>query len=112
MAQAKSHSLNRFHLSADADRDLDEILTYLDQLPLEPGNRIAQSLQSALLTIAKNPYLGSANSHLTLLLGEEIRSYLVYPYRIFYRASRTVPEIIAILHGARDQSSILGRRFQ
>ena len=104
--------MNRFYLSADANRDLDEILAYLDELPLEPGDRIAQSLQTALSTIAQHPFLGTAHSHLTHLLGEEIRSYLVYPYRIFYRAGRTVPEIIAILHGARDQSSILTRRFQ
>jgi len=33
--------LSRFLLSAEAEHDLDEILTYLNQLPIEPGNRIA-----------------------------------------------------------------------
>jgi plasmid stabilization system protein ParE len=50
--------------------------------------------------------------HLTRLLGEEVRSRLVHPYRIYYRLGASTPEVIAILHGARDQRSILGERFQ
>jgi toxin ParE1/3/4 len=104
--------LSRFHLSAEAELDLDEILAYLDQLPLEPGDRIAESLQGMFESIGSQPYLGASHSHLTRLLGQEVRSRLVPPYRIYYRLGKSIPEIVAILHGARDQSSILGSRFQ
>jgi len=104
--------LARFLLSLDAEQDLDEILSYLDRLPRVPAERIAMSLQTMLHHIGQEPYLGAANSALTLLLGEEVRSRLVPPYRIFYRTSRKLPEVFAILHGARDISSILDQRFQ
>jgi plasmid stabilization system protein ParE len=105
LAWAKSFSLSHFHLSAEAELDLDDIFTYLNQLPLEPGDRIADALQGMLESIG-------AHSHLTRLLGQEVRSRLVPPYRIYYRLGTSVPEVIAILHGARNQTSILGRRFQ
>jgi plasmid stabilization system protein ParE len=104
--------LSRFRFSIDAERDLEDILEYLDQLPLEPGDRIAESLQAMFESIGSQPYLGAPHSHLTRLLGQEVRSRLVPPYRIYYRLGSRIPEIIAILHGARDQSSILGSRFQ
>lgn len=104
--------MSRFFLSAEAARDLDEILEYLDRLPDAPAERIGQSLQSMLESIAMRPLLGAPHSHLTRLLGEEVRSRLVPPYRIFYRLGKSAPEVIAILHGARDQRSIMDSRFQ
>ncbi len=104
--------MSHFHLSAEAELDLDDIFTYLNQLPLEPGDRIADALQGMLESIGAQPLLGAPHSHLTRLLGQEVRSRLVPPYRIYYRLGTSVPEVIAILHGARNQTSILGRRFQ
>ncbi len=101
-----------FHFSAEAEIDLDEILEYLDALPVGPGDRVAQAIQEMIESIAAQPYLGTSHSSLTRLLGQEVRSRLVPPYRIYYRMGAKVPEIIAILHGARDQRSILGARFQ
>jgi len=97
--------------SAHADFDLDEVLAYIDELPERPANRILDSLEETLQSIAGHPFLGAPHSHLTRLLGEEVRSRLVAPYRIFYRMGRSTPEIISILHGARNQSAILGTRF-
>jgi plasmid stabilization system protein ParE len=59
----------------------------------------------------EQPYLGLHHSELTRLLGEEVRSRLIAPYRIYYRLGRSGPEIISILHGARNQRSILTSRF-
>ena len=97
--------------SAYADFDLDDILAYLDGLPDEPANRILDSIEETLQSIAKQPYLCAAHSELTRLLGEEVRSRLVSPYRIFYRVGRSGPEILSILHGARDQRNLLTSRF-
>ena len=104
--------MNRFFLSPQADQDIDEILEYLDGLPLEPGNRILDAIQATILSIAAQPYLGSPHSQLTRLIGEEARSRVVGPYRIFYRLRGTGPEIIAVLHSRRDIASILSARFQ
>jgi plasmid stabilization system protein ParE len=104
--------LSRFLLSPDAEDDLDDILSYLDELPREPADRIALSIQTMLHNIGKEPYLGAPHSALTRLIGEEVRSRLVYPYRVFYRLGKKVPEVFAIRHGARDIQSLLGRRFQ
>jgi hypothetical protein len=76
--------LSRFHLSPDAECDLDEILAYLDQLPRQIGDRIGESLEMMLHSIGKQPYLGLQDSYLTRLIGEEVRSRLVLPYRIYY----------------------------
>jgi plasmid stabilization system protein ParE len=104
--------LNRFLLSAGAQRDLDDIREYLVGVPPEHAKRIAQSLRAMLRSVGKQPLLGTAHSYLTRLLGEEVRSRIVPPYRIFYRFGKNVPEVIAILHGARDQHAILGERYQ
>jgi plasmid stabilization system protein ParE len=111
VAESTSGALTRYFLSKDAEQDLEEILVYLDGLPLEPADRIARYLQFILDRIGEQPYLGSTQSYLTRLLGQEVRSRLAYPYRIFYRFTKDVQEVFAILHGARDQISILTRRF-
>jgi plasmid stabilization system protein ParE len=46
------------------------------------------------------------------MLGVEVRSRLTHPYRIYYRLGSATPEIIAVLHTARDTQTILAERFQ
>ena len=104
--------MSRLFLSGDAQRDLDEIREYHEEIPREHAERVLKSLEDMLQSIGEQPYLGTSQSALTRLLGEEVRSRLAHPYRIFYRVGKNTPEIFAILHGARDQPSILDRRFQ
>jgi plasmid stabilization system protein ParE len=104
--------LSRFILSPDAEDDLAEILGYLDGLPPEPADRIGLSIENMLHSIGKQPYLGTPHSALTRLIGEELRSRLVYPYRIYYRLGKNIPEVFAIRHGARDPAPLLDRRFR
>jgi plasmid stabilization system protein ParE len=66
--------VSRFHLSPDAEGDLDEIVAYVDQFPLQVGDRIRESLQTMLHIIGRQPYLGLQDSYLTRLIGEEVRS--------------------------------------
>jgi hypothetical protein len=72
---------------------------------------IASSLQEALDGIANYPYLGAIQSELTRRAGVEIRSRLIQSYRIIYIVG-DAPEIIGVLHTARDISGIMGRRLQ
>jgi len=104
--------VSRFYLSPDANRDLDEIESYLDSLPREPAIRGGSAIMQTLLGIADHPYQGAAHSTLSRILGMEVRSRLTFPYRIYYRLDKNAPEVIAILHMARDTRSILIERFQ
>ena len=104
--------MTRFTLSEDAKRDLDEIRRFLAGVSPRLAKRTALALQHGLRGIAANPELGARYSSLTRILGVEVRSRAAPPYRIFYRLGRTYPEIISIVHGARDIPVVLAQRFQ
>jgi plasmid stabilization system protein ParE len=104
--------VKRFILSPDAERDLDEILEYLDAIPERPALFIASTLQKAFDSIAAYPYRGAAQSELSRIAGQEVRSRFVNDYRIFYFVGGFAPEIVGVLHAARDGSGIMARRLQ
>ena len=104
--------MKEFRLSPPAQYDLEQIRLYLAEVPLAAAQKAKLKLRNGLLLIAQHPMLGLGESELTRQMGEEIRSRVVAPYRVFYRASRTPTDIIAILHGARDIESILRNRLQ
>ncbi len=104
--------MSRFILSEAADRDIDDILEHLDAIEKAPARRIGRNIQRVLTSIGRNPFLGSPQSEFTRLAGTEIRSRLVESYRIFYTVGAPTPEIVAILHTARDIHSIMACRLQ
>jgi plasmid stabilization system protein ParE len=99
-------------ISKDADRDLDEILDYFDRIPEQPALSILSAIEKALLGIADFPYRGAVQSELTRLAGVEIRSRLVQNYRILYIVGGAVPEIVGVIHTARDVAGVMARRLQ
>jgi plasmid stabilization system protein ParE len=103
--------MSRFLLTRAAQEDLEDIRAYHCGIPPGPALRIKSRIQKVIFDIAGNPYRGVADSRLTLLFGCEVRSRLASPYRIYYRMGRPYPEIIAILHGARDQATLLANRL-
>jgi toxin ParE1/3/4 len=111
MASEMEGAVKQVPFSPNGRHDLAEILDYLEQVPDGPANRVLDSLEEMFQSIFAYPYLGAPHSELTRLLDEEVRSRLVAPYRVFYRMGRDTPEIVSILHGSRDQRSILGSRF-
>ena len=104
--------MKRFLLSPYASRDLDEVISYLESFPVEPANRIGSSMRRMLENIGEYPLRGPAQSELTRIMGFEVRSRLVASYRVLYRAGPAVPEIIGILHAARDVPTIMAERVQ
>jgi plasmid stabilization system protein ParE len=112
LAQGAGRSVSRFFISADADRDLDSILEDLQQFPYSFGDRLLASLEAAFFSIGLQPYLGTRHSEYSRLLGEEVRSRLVYPYRVFYRMGGSSPEIIGVIDPTRDIGPIMARRLQ
>ena len=61
--------------------------------------------------VLENSYPRVAHSSLTRILGVEVRSRLAYPYRFYYRLGGTAPEVIAVLHTARDTRTTSGNAF-
>ena len=55
--------------------------------------------------------VGRAEGHLALALKLHIRSWLCADYRIYYAVSDDLSEVIAVLHYAQDQASILQSRL-
>jgi plasmid stabilization system protein ParE len=85
---------------------------HLRSIPDVPARKIAVALQMTFRSIAENPYQGAGQSELTRISGAEIRSRLVQSFRIFYIVSGIAPEIVGVLHTARDISSIMAKRLQ
>ena len=104
--------MSRFYFSSHVKRDLREIKTYLDSLPKVPAHKIAKALQRTFRSIAENPYQGIGQSEFTRLAGVEVRSRLVQSYRVLYFVGGSAPEIIAVLHTARDIAAIVRQRLQ
>jgi plasmid stabilization system protein ParE len=104
--------VKRFILSPDANHDLDEIESFLDAIPSKPAIRFGAALQAMLWRIAENPLQGAVQSELSRLCGDEVRSRFVAPWRIFHHPGGSVPEIIGILHTARDVAAIMTNRLQ
>ena len=104
--------MSRFFLSPHAQGDLVEIKAYFESIPKEPADRTARALQATLRSIANNPYQGVGQSELTRIAGVEVRSRLVHSYRIFYSLGGSAPEIVGVLHTARNIASIMAKRLQ
>jgi plasmid stabilization system protein ParE len=104
--------VTRYYLTRDTFADLDEIRRYLDPFPERYTLPIRRGLRSLLKEIAAHPDRGANHSEATRLLDQEVRTRALPPYRIFYRDQQGTPEVIAILHMARDVKSILAERLQ
>lgn len=104
--------MNAYYLTRDAFADLDEIRRYLDPIPERYTLPIRRGLRSLLQEIAAYPDRGASHRQATRLLGQEAKTRAPPPYRIFYRNHSGTPEVIAILHMARDITAILAERIQ
>ncbi len=62
--------------------------------------------------IATNPQRGNTHSEASRILGQDVKTRVVPPYRFFYRDLHGTPEILAILHTAQDVPSLLRDRLQ
>ena len=52
------------------------------------------------------------HSEASRILGQDIRTRPFSRYRVFYRTDKPIPEILAVLHTARDLGTILASRIQ
>jgi plasmid stabilization system protein ParE len=101
--------MSRFLFSPAAQADLEELAIQLDSFSPLAAIKLGRQIFAMLTSISDQPYLGLEHSNFSRLFGCEVRSRRVQRYRIFYFVTHP-PEIIAILHGARDRNSILSSR--
>jgi toxin ParE1/3/4 len=95
--------VKRFHLSSQAEHDLEDIWVFLaEQDAVMADQQIAQ-ICDKLPMLANFPDMGRQRDDLHIGL----RSFPAKPYVIFYIKSENALEIVRILHQSRDLDNIL-----
>ena len=93
--------MKHFVLTRPAERDLDQIKSYLVE---KAGPRITrkvfQEIRSALKLLGGNPEIGHDREDLTT---QPLKFWPVYSYLIVYDPETKPVQIIRVLHGMRDE---------
>ena len=100
-----------YTLSVLAKQDIAEIRRYLGARSADAAIRLGRRFRLAFDGIAENPNAARLHAEFSELLGEPVRTRKVGRYLILYRSSADVPEIFAVLHGARDLGRVIENRF-
>jgi len=89
-----------YRLSALAERDLDEIWSYVaeDASP-STADRLIDEVIDRFDLLAEQPRMGRARPE----FGAGVRSFAVENYVIYYRQEGNDVQIARVLHGRRDQ---------
>jgi toxin ParE1/3/4 len=99
-------------LTEDAERDLDDIITYIAQYD---SARNAEHVLGRILDIADSltvePTRGSTPKELRTLGDQEYRQVFFKPYRLIYRVVEQQVAIYFIADGRRDLQTLLARRL-
>ncbi|MEG3975796.1 type II toxin-antitoxin system RelE/ParE family toxin [Microcoleus sp. herbarium8] len=90
--------MNRYRLSQQAEKDLEDIWIYLGQQDEIAADRQLARLLDRFPMLAQFPNMGRQRNE--LLTG--LRSFPVKPYIIFYRILLERVEIVRVLHQSRD----------
>jgi toxin ParE1/3/4 len=84
--------------SDQAQRDLDEILDYLDSQSTQAADRFAVKFEQTCNLHAAHPQIGASAEE----CATNLRQFTVWNYAVFYRPVEDGIEVIRIIHGARD----------
>ncbi len=99
-------------LTEDAERDLDDIVTYIAQ---HDSRRNAEHVLGRILDIADRltvePTRGSTPTELRALGDQEYRQVFFKPYGLIYRVVEQQVVIYLIADGRRDLQTLLARRL-
>ena len=98
--------MSRFILTANAARDIDEILEYVLQHDGPgPALHIHQRLYEEFSKIADQPGIGHVRDDLADV---SLRAWCVFNYLIIYPPETKPLQIIRVIHGMRDLHRIFG----
>jgi toxin ParE1/3/4 len=84
------------------ERDLEEILEYLDNHSPSAANRFAKLFQEMTEALARMPEMGRSREE----LASGLRSFTIGNYVLFYRPMEDGIQAIRIAHGSRDLPSL------
>jgi toxin ParE1/3/4 len=90
--------MNRFKISRQAGCDLEDMWVYLAQNDSLASDLLLAKVLDKFPMLAQFPAMGRSRKELS----EELRSFPVKPYIIFYKRMENHIEIVRILHQSRD----------
>lgn len=92
--------MTRLQYSARARKDLDDIWFYhASRGEISVADTLIERIAR---TIGRTILAAPKAGRIRLELGEDVRSFPVVPYVVFYRIEKNSVEIIRILHGHRN----------
>jgi toxin ParE1/3/4 len=92
----------------EAEEDLLTIALYAAEFSLDAANALIARLRKRCAALQRRPLLGRPRPE----FGDGIRCLVERPYILLYRIEGETPEIVAILHGARDLPAVLKSRIE
>lgn len=98
----------RFLLTPEARADLQEILLDIATDRPDAADRLRTGIFQALHRLGQSPGIGHFHDE---LLDRRYRFWNFYPYVVCYRWKEKPIQIIAVLHGARHLTALLGARI-
>ncbi len=99
--------MKKYQFTPQAASDLFEIWSFIAQDNSEAADRVEEAIFRACDLLSSSPLAGSVRKDLTPL---PLRFWVVHPYSkymIVYDPEKKPLQVIRILHGARDLSSVL-----
>jgi toxin ParE1/3/4 len=95
----------KLHLTAQARADMKVAWKYFASAGDAAANRHTAEIKKKCRLLARFPGIGRAREE----LAPGLRSFAHAPFVIFFRVTHSTVEIVRILHGARDFTSIWKR---
>ncbi len=90
--------MSRFRLTRRAENDVAEIYSYISRDNASAAERLVSDLFDLFQSLGRNPEIGQKRPDLR----PDLRSISHGNYVVFYFATKSAAEIVAVIHGARD----------
>lgn len=99
--------MSRVAFRPEAEADLASIAMFLAERSVSRAKALVARLRSRCDVLRTSPMAGRPRDE----IAPGLRSLVERPYIIFYRLDGDRPEIVAIVHGARDLPAALSARI-
>jgi len=97
--------MKRFVLTRTAERDLDQIKSFLmERAGPRIARRVLKDIRSALKLLGGEPGMGHVREDLT---SRPVKFWPVYSYLVVYDPETKPVQILRVLHGMRDIEEVL-----
>ena len=93
-----------YRYSSDANTDIEKIVLYIFDLNPIAAHRFLDALEATCELLANHPLAGRLRPE----LGEELRSFPVGNYLIFYTPAAGGIEVARVIYGGRDLPVVFG----